>query len=76
MPAPSDFSRRSFVYRKLAALGAEFGELAGGAVALDFGDPRREAEAARRLGLCDLSLLPSERCERCCDLRTADYRSI
>lgn len=58
MPAPSDFSRRSFVYRKLAALGAEFGELAGGAVALDFGEPRREADAARRLGLCDLSVLP------------------
>ncbi len=58
MPAPSDFPRRSFVYRKLLALGANFGELDGGAVALDFGAPESEAETARAMGLADLSLLP------------------
>jgi sarcosine oxidase subunit gamma len=58
MLAPSDLTRRSFVYRKLAAKGANFADLAGGAVAMDFGDPAGEAEAARRMGLCDLSLLP------------------
>jgi sarcosine oxidase subunit gamma len=58
MPGPTDFPRRSFVYRKLLAAGANFGELDGGAVALDFGAPEDEIETARRMGLCDLSLLP------------------
>jgi len=56
---PTDLSRRSFVYRKLAAAGARFGEVAGGAVALGFGDVAgEEIAAARRLALADLSVLP------------------
>jgi sarcosine oxidase subunit gamma len=55
---PSAYRRRSFLYRKLAAAGANFGEVAGAAVALDFGDPAGEAEAARRMGLADISPLP------------------
>ncbi len=58
MPAPTDLPRRSFVYRKLQAAGANFAEVNGGAVAGDFGDPDGEAAAARRLGLVDLSPLP------------------
>ncbi|MFQ5953779.1 MAG: hypothetical protein ACE5JZ_01785 [Kiloniellales bacterium] len=56
--AVADSPRRSFVYRKLEAAGASFAELDDGAVAADFGDPAGEAEAARRLGLTDLSPLP------------------
>jgi sarcosine oxidase subunit gamma len=55
---PSTFTRRSFLYRKLASAGANFGAVAGAAVALDFGDPAGEAAAARRMGLADMSLLP------------------
>ncbi len=55
---PNAYSRRSFLYRKLAAAGANYGEVGGAAVALDFGDPDGEARAARRLGLADLSVLP------------------
>ena len=55
---PSACARRSFLYRKLAAAGASFSEIGGAAVALDFGDPDGEAQAARRLGLADLSVLP------------------
>ena len=55
---PSAYARRSFLYRKLAAAGANFGAVGGTAVALDFGDPDGEAQAARRLGLADLSVLP------------------
>ncbi len=55
---PSAYARRSFLYRKLAAAGANYGEIGGAAVALDFGDPDGEARAARRLGLADLSVLP------------------
>ena len=55
---PNAYLRRSFLYRKLAAAGASFGEVFGAAVALDFGDPQGEAEAARRLGLADISPLP------------------
>jgi sarcosine oxidase subunit gamma len=55
---PIDAVRRSFVYRRLTAAGASFAERAGAAVARDFGDPAREAETARRLGLADLSPLP------------------
>ncbi len=36
---PSAFTRRSFLYRKLAGAGANYGAVAGAAVALDFGDP-------------------------------------
>lgn len=58
MPAPTDLPRRSFVYRKLQAAGANFAEVNGGAVARDFGDPDGEAASFRRLGLVDLSPLP------------------
>ncbi len=58
MPDPTDLPRRSFVYRKLQAAGANFAEVDGGAIAGDFGDPDGEATAARRLGLVDLSPLP------------------
>ncbi len=53
---PTDFARRSFVYRRLAAAGARFEAVGEAAVALDFGDP--ESEAARAPGLADLSPLP------------------
>ena len=59
---PSAYPRRSFLYRKLAAAGANFGEVYGAAVAMDFGDPEGEAAGeaavARRLGLADISPLP------------------
>ena len=55
---PNAYARRSFLYRKLAAAGANYGEVGGAAVALDFGDPDGEARAARRMGLADLSVLP------------------
>ena len=55
---PSAYARRSFLYRKLAAAGANYGEVGGAAVALDFGDPDGEAKAARRMGLADISVLP------------------
>ncbi len=58
MTVPGDFPRRSFVARKLAEAGAGFVALGDAAVALDFGDPAAEAEAARRLGLADLSPVP------------------
>ena len=56
--APESFKRRSPVHRELSALGATFTELAGAAAAIDFGDPDGEAQAAKALGLCDLSALP------------------
>ncbi|HEX6120655.1 MAG TPA: hypothetical protein VFZ03_14495 [Dongiaceae bacterium] len=56
---PATLRRRSFIYRKLAAAGAEFAEVNGGAVAVRY-PARGEAEAAiaRRMGLADLSVLP------------------
>jgi len=56
---PATLKRRSFIYRKLAAAGAEFAEINGGAVAMRY--PARgesEVAAARRIGLADLSVLP------------------
>lgn len=56
---PATLKRRSFVYRKLMAAGAEFAEVNGGAVAMRYpakgGD---EVEAAQRMALADLSVLP------------------
>ena len=50
---------RSYVYRELAALGAEFGEVNGMACALRCGgSPEAEAERAQALAICDLSALP------------------
>ncbi len=54
----TDHLRRSFCYRRLDALGANFAEINGGAIAMDYGDAAAEAEAARVLGLADLSVLP------------------
>lgn len=56
---PATLKRRSFIYRKLAAAGAEFAEVNGGAVAMRY--PARtepEVATARRMGLADLSVLP------------------
>lgn len=54
---PTDFPRRSFLYRTLVAAGARFAEVRGTAVAEDFGAPEVEAQTARRMGLADLSPL-------------------
>ena len=43
--APTDFTRRSFVYRRLAAAGARFAPAGDQAVARDFGDPAAEGRA-------------------------------
>lgn len=57
--APTALKRRSFIYRLLAAQGAQFGEINGGAVALHFGAGHAaELAKARRLGIADLSVLP------------------
>ncbi|HEX6119706.1 MAG TPA: hypothetical protein VFZ03_09675, partial [Dongiaceae bacterium] len=56
---PATLRRRSFIYRKLAAAGAEFAEVNDGAVAMRY--PARseaETEIARRMGLADISVLP------------------
>lgn len=56
---PATLKRRSFIYRKLAAAGAEFAEVNGGAVAMRY-PARGESETvtARRMALADLSVLP------------------
>lgn len=57
--APDSLSRRSFVYRELAALGAEFAEVNGAACAMTCGaSVADEAARARELAICDLSPLP------------------
>lgn len=56
--APESLPRRSFVYRKLTQLGAQFAELNGAATAQTFGNTAAEIEQARQLALCDLSPLP------------------
>ena len=56
---PATLRRRSFIYRKLAAAGAEFAEINGGAAAMRY--PARgetETATARRMALADLSVLP------------------
>ncbi len=58
MTAPHDFPCRSFVYRKLLERNATFETVGDAAVARDYGDADGEGEAARRLGLADLSPLP------------------
>ena len=56
---PATLKRRSFIYRKLAAAGAEFAEVNGGAVAMRYlARGESEAATARRMGLADLSVLP------------------
>jgi sarcosine oxidase subunit gamma len=56
-PAPADLPRRSFVHRKLVAHGARFVEINGGLAALRYGE-LDESDAAARLGLADLCVLP------------------
>ncbi len=56
--APTDRRRRSYLYRVLAAAGANFTEINGAAVAADFGAADAEAGAAGIMGLADLSPLP------------------
>ena len=58
MTHATDFRRRSFCYRRIEALGPNYAQVNGGAVALDFGDAKAETEAAKTLGLADLSVLP------------------
>ena len=55
---PLGFKRRSFVYRKLVALHAQFGEINDAAVALSFKEAANEWGQAKRLGVADLSPLP------------------
>lgn len=50
--------RLSPVHDALAQHAARWGQIDGMQVALDFGNPAREAEQARSLGLADLSALP------------------
>ncbi len=54
---PSEYARRSFLYRELENAGARFEELNGSAIAIDYGDTKGEAAQARKLGICDLSPL-------------------
>jgi sarcosine oxidase subunit gamma len=57
--APTAMKRRSFIYRLLAAQGAQFGDINGGGVPLHFGAGREvELTAARCLGIADLSVMP------------------
>lgn len=59
MVQPTDFTIRSFHYRALSAAGARFTELAGAAMAADYGaDVDKEKAQAQKLGLADLSTLP------------------
>ena len=58
MTGPADMPRRSFLYRKLTEAGARFETFGDTAVAVDYGDPPAEKEAAKRMGLADLSPLP------------------
>ena len=56
---PAARPRRGPLYRELAAAGARFAEIDGGAVAIGFGDdPAAEARSARELGISDLTLSP------------------
>lgn len=55
---PVQFLRRSLLYRTQLEAGANFGEVDGAAVALDYGDPAGEATDAQRLGLAEMSHLP------------------
>ncbi|MFQ5959729.1 MAG: sarcosine oxidase [Alphaproteobacteria bacterium] len=58
-PAPESHKRRSFVYRELTRLGAEFGEVNGTACAMTCGAAvDDEIARARDLAICDLSPLP------------------
>jgi sarcosine oxidase subunit gamma len=56
---PAAQLRRSFIYRELARLGAQFAEVNGAAIPLHFGASREAAlAAARHLAIADLSVMP------------------
>ncbi len=55
---PQSLSRRSFLYRELARLGARFEAVNGMAAVIDFGDPDAELAATRRLAIADCTALP------------------
>ncbi len=55
--APTSLSRRSFLHREMARLGARFEAVNGMAAPADFGDPEGELAAARRLALADCTAL-------------------
>jgi len=57
LPSPTDFQRRSPIYRKLRAADAVFGEVAGGTVPIRYREGGEE-DVAREIGLLDLSALP------------------
>lgn len=57
LPLSTDFPRRSPIYRKLRAEGAVFGEIEGAAVPVRYREGGEE-DAAKELGLADLSTLP------------------
>lgn len=58
-PSPTDYTRRSFVYRSLVAAGARFEARGGAAVAMGYARTTEEAAAAARgLALADLCPLP------------------
>ena len=57
-PRATDAPRRSPVHRLCVAAGARFEPCGDGMLAVDYGAPEAERDAARRLGLCDLSVLP------------------
>jgi sarcosine oxidase subunit gamma len=57
--SPTNFQRRSCIYRVLQQAGARFAPINDAAIAVDFGRPVEvEAEQARRMGIADLSVLP------------------
>jgi sarcosine oxidase, subunit gamma len=55
---PTEFARRSPLWRRLKADGAQFEEIENAAVAAHFGRPEDEAAAARAMALADLSPCP------------------
>src|SRR5499433_3822488 len=57
--SPTDFPRRSFIYRTLQQAGACFAPINDAAIAVDFGKPLDvEIAQARAMGIADLSVLP------------------
>ena len=55
---PQSLTRRSFIYRELVRLGAQFEAVNGMAAAMHFGEADAEAAAARRLAIADCTALP------------------
>ena len=57
--SPTDFPRRSFIYRTLQHAGARFAPINDAAIAVDFGKPLDvEIAQARAMGIADLSVVP------------------